>query len=161
MLAPTVLTHLEGIIVWQETAASFGRTEAGFITAVYNIGRDNVDAMDMMGGKGLCGGLVEDVKGIILAHGQSSQSTPPNRRRELHFDGVSIPRQTESLVIQTLMDISSAQKGHAQGKYSTSTGNYGGYRMVEAIKVLWYNVQMEVVNTACKRNGGNVPLPPS
>lgn len=96
MLAPTVLTHLEGIIVWQETAASFGRTEAGLITVVYNIGRDNVGAMDMMGGKGLCGGLVEDVKGIILAHGQSSQSTPPNSRRELHFDGVSIPRQTES-----------------------------------------------------------------
>lgn len=96
MLAPTVLTHLEGIVGWQDTAATFDRTDAGPIAAVYDVGRDKVDAMGMMGWKGLCGGLVEDVKGIILAHRQSSQSTPPNRRRDLHFGGVSILRQTKS-----------------------------------------------------------------
>lgn len=134
MLAPTVLTHLEGIVGWQDTAATFDRTDAGPIAAVYDVGRDKVDAMGMMGWKGLCGGLVEDVKGIIQAHRQSSQSTPPNRRRDLHFGGVSILRQTKS------GDPDShelpRQVARSQGKYSTSMGHYGGYIIVEAVKVL-------------------------
>lgn len=92
MLAPAVLTHLEGIVVWQESAASFDRTDTGPIAVVYDIRCNKVEAIGMLGWKSVCGGLVEDVKGIVLAHRQSSESTPPKRCRDLHFGGASIPQ---------------------------------------------------------------------